>query len=120
MNQDKLEELVSVQREMLKWIRFTSLPQLKRTLESVLATAQDKSIYEMTDGRATSRSIAATLNVGKTTVIRKWMAWAQIGIVEQLDSGGYIRLCSLTEVGIDVPQGVRADAVPVQDSEEGI
>jgi len=112
MDQDKLEQLIQIQREMLRWIKFASAPQLKRTLETVLATDLDKRVYEMTDGNATTRSIAAALNIGKTTVARKWIAWGQLGIAEQLESGQYRRLCSLADVGIEVPQSEQAPPVP--------
>src|SRR5512136_2178643 len=104
MNQDRMEELIEVQQEMLRWIRFTSIPQLKRTLEAVLVSSADKRIYELTNGDATSRSIAATLKVGKTTVAEKWLKWAQLGIIQRLSSGQYRRLCSLADVGIEIPE----------------
>ncbi len=118
MNQDGLEELISVQREMLRWIKFTSVPQLKRTLETVLVSDTDRRIYEMTDGAATSRSIATALNIGKTTVASKWKAWGQLGILERLESGQYRRLCSLSEVGIEVPQSEQETATPPDDTGE--
>ncbi len=107
MNEDKLAELVEIQRDMLRWIRFTSIPQLKRTLEAVLATDLDKRVYELTDGEATTRVIASAVHIGKTTVFSKWTKWAQIGIVEKQASGQYRRICSLTDVGIGVPQATQ-------------
>ena len=59
MNEDMLEELVRIQRDMLRWIRFTSIPQLKHALESVLVTDLDRRAYEMTTGEATTRAIAS-------------------------------------------------------------
>jgi len=101
---DILQELVEVQREMLRWIRFSSIPQLRHTLETVLAGDLDRRIYELTDGEGTSRNIAALVGVSKTTITSKWAKWAQLGIVERLPSGQCRRLCSLGEVGIDLPQ----------------
>lgn len=118
MNQDKLEELIRIQQEMLRWIRFSSVPQLKRTLETVLTSNLDKHIYELTDGDTTTRSIAAALSIGKTTVARKWTAWGQLGIAERLESGQYRRLCSLAEVGIEMRQSVQMAAARDEGSEE--
>ena len=101
---DRLEELIGVQREMLKWIKFTSVPQLKRTLETVLTTDSDKLIFEHSDGQASTRAIAGALGVSNSGVALKLNKWAQLGIVERLPSGLFRRLCSLGEVGIDVPE----------------
>lgn len=121
MNEDKLSELIEIQRDMLRWIRFTSIPQLKRTLETVLATDLDKRAFEMTDGVATTRAIAGALNLGKTTVGSKWAKWTQIGIVERLASGQCRRICSLAEVGIEVQQlaGASAESPGEPQSEVG-
>ena len=114
MNEDMLEELVRIQRDMLRWIRFTSIRQLKHSLESVLVTDLDRRAYEMTTGEATTRAIAGALGVGKTTVLSKWGRWTQIGIVERLPSGQCRRICSLAGVGIEIPQ---IESAPV-DAEE--
>ena len=118
MNEDKLQELIQIQREMLRWVKFTSVPQLKRTLETVLTSDMDKRIYEMTDGAATTRSVAAELKIGKSTVASKWTTWGQLGIVERLETGQCKRLCSLAEVGIKLPQSTEETGVPVENSEE--
>lgn len=118
MNEDKLVELVEIQRDMLRWIRFNSIPQLKRTLEAVLVTDLDKRAYEMTDGGATTRAIASALSIGKTTVVSKWGKWAQIGIVERLASGQCRRICSLADVGIEVPQTAGAPEESAMKPEE--
>lgn len=117
MNEDKLVELIEIQRDMLRWVKFTSIPQLKRTLETVLVTDLDKRAYEMTDGVATTRAIASALNLGKTTVGSKWAKWTQIGIVERLASGQCRRICSLAEVGMEVPETVSVPAESTTESE---
>ncbi len=119
MNEDTLERLVEIQREMLRWIKFTSVPQLRQTLNTVLSTDLDKRIYEMTDGELTTRSIGTSLKTSKTTVSTKWAKWAQLGIVERLSTGQCRRLCSLGEVGIEVP-GTSESNQPGQPGELGV
>ena len=118
MNGDKMDELLTVQKETLRWIKFSAVPQLKRTLETVLTSDLDKQIFELSDGQNSSRSIAGALGVTKTPVIAKWTKWAQLGIVERLPSGQCRRLCSLGDVGIEVSIVRKEAAVATEPPEE--
>lgn len=64
-------------------------------------------IYELSDGTRGTREVASAAGIGSNaTVAAYWKRWSKVGIVEPSPTyrGRYQRICSLEEVGLEVPQ----------------
>ena len=95
---------VELLKEILKWTKVTSIPQVKNLLESTLASPEQRLAYEASDGRNV-REVADIAHVGKSTIGRWWVDWVRLGLAElQPAKGGdrAIRSFSLAEFGLEV------------------
>jgi len=101
------QEQTALLREILKWIKFAGMKEVKGVLKSVLDTDQKKIIYQLSDGENSSRWLAKAAGVSDFTVRNYWKAWARIGIVEPIRAGTgerYKRSFDLEDLGIEVPK----------------
>lgn len=92
---------------MLKWARFSGMRELKGVLTTTLESESEKLAYEFSNGVLGTREIAKIAGLGsKSTVEKYWEKWFKIGIVEPAPKvkGRMQRICSLVELGIDVPK----------------
>ena len=109
MNEELLKEIVLTLREILKWTRFSGMQQLRNVLLNILKTDTEKAIYELTDGKRSTREIATLVGVkSHATIAAYWKKWSKTGIVQptQRIPGRYQHICSLEEVGIEVPKTI--------------
>src|SRR3990170_2259804 len=88
---DKMEELIEVMREILKWTKFAGAGEVRNILTSALDTEQKRLIYHLSDGKKGSVEIAKATNAGDSTVRRYWEIWARQGIVEPIKVQGGMR-----------------------------
>lgn len=82
------------------------MQQLKSILSQSLKSDTEKIIFELSDGSRGTREIAALAGLGSNaTVAAYWKKWSRLGIVEPTEKyqGRYERICSLEQVGLDVP-----------------
>jgi len=102
---DSGQKTVVLLQELLKWIKITSLPQVKKILEELLPNEEKKIAYQYSDGRG-SQEISELAGVGTATVSRWWASWINSGIAEPMGVKGGTRAkrsFSLEDFGIDVP-----------------
>jgi len=100
-------------REILKWIRFSGMKEVRHVLNTVLDSLQKRRIYQLSDGDNSSRDIAKSADVSDATVRNYWRVWAKAGIVEPVKAGTgdrYKRTFDLEELGIDVIERVENDS----------
>lgn len=118
-DQDMEARVVTLLRELVSWTRFQALPAVKATLEAELGEDRKKVAFESTDGQRTLREVAAAAGVPFSTVKGWWNRWFQIGIVRESGArvGRMERICSLRDVGLDVPRtkGIAHEASEVAD-----
>jgi predicted transcriptional regulator len=104
---EKMDELISIMREILKYTKFTGAKEVRNVLTAALDTDLKRLIYHLSDGNKGSVEIAKTVNVGDSTVRRYWDSWARQGIVEAIKVRGgdrYKKSFELEDFGIAVPQ----------------
>ncbi|HKZ39910.1 MAG TPA: hypothetical protein VJ044_03060 [Candidatus Hodarchaeales archaeon] len=104
---DAQSEQLRVLREILKWIRFTGMKEVKSVLISALDTDQKKIIYQLSDGQISAREIARQTALSDKTVRNYWGLWARIGVVEAIKAGAgerYKRSFDLEDLGIEAPK----------------
>lgn len=106
MSEQKLDEILVVLKELLKWNKFQGVQTLKEIIRQLLETDEEKMIYEQSNGHKSARDVAKLVGISKTTVTNYWKKWSKVGIV--IDSEKYPgrmkRIVSLDEVGIEIPQ----------------
>ena len=112
-NDDVLRELA----EHTKWIRLLGIQALRPVLEVSLTSENQRRVFELSDGRRTTRQIAAISKVGASTVSRYWSEWAKTGIVaeSQLYRNRMQHIASLSDMGLDVPDVPKSERDPADD-----
>ena len=76
---DRMDELIEVMREILKWTKFAGAREVRNILTATLDTEQKRLIYNSSDGNKGSVEIAKTAGVGDSTIRRYWESWARRG-----------------------------------------
>jgi len=101
-------EQTKLLREILKWIKFSGMKELKNTLLSVLDTEQKRLVYHLSDGTRGTVKITKLARIGSTsTVFDMWQTWLKLGLGESIPVRGGSRFkCSfdLEDLGIEVPR----------------
>jgi len=95
-------------REILKWIRFMGMKEVKNVLNSVLKDDQDRLVYHLSDGTRGTVEIAQLAKIGSTATIAKyWQTWSKLNLGENRPVKGgsrFERSFDLADFGIDVPE----------------
>jgi len=94
--------------ELLKWIKFSGIQEIKPKLESILNTDNKKTVYQLSDGKS-KPEIAKLSNVNADTIKGYWRNWKKLGITKsQSFSGGprQIRLFDLTDFNL-IPESAK-------------
>ena len=102
---DRKDKVVEVLEEILKWIKVTSIPQVKQLLLDTLPSDKEKVAYYYSDGQD-SRAVSTASGVPFTTVTRWWKRWIRSGIAEPVGAkrgDRAKRIFSLEDFGIEVP-----------------
>lgn len=102
----KLNEVKELLQEMLKWIKFSGIREVRTVLMGVLDTEQKRLIYNLSDGERGSIEIGKKAGVGHSTVTRYWDSWKRLGIVEPIPVRGglrYKKLFELEDFGFAIP-----------------
>lgn len=116
------DEQTTVLREILKWVRFSGMKEVKAALQSTLDTDQERLAYQASDGRGT-REVASIAGYGsKSTIERLWKMWHRLGLGETYPvmGGGerFKRSFDLTDFGITVPETKGRTATGSEASED--
>lgn len=111
-------EQTQILREILKWVRFAGIKEVKGILSSSLDTEQKKIVYHLSDGTRGTLEVAKTANIGSTkTIFDMWQAWLKQGLGESIPVKGgsrFKRSFDLEDFGIAVPP-----LMPKQAAESG-
>lgn len=114
MSDAKLDEMVSLMRELVKWSKFGGKQQLKKMLIENLEQVSEKLVYEYSDGERSTRDIERATGVSRSSVERYWDRWFKLGIVEESKKfqGRMMHICPLEEVGLEAPNPPTTGAAP--------
>lgn len=103
----KLSEEAKILKEILKWVRFTGMKEVKAVLTSELDTDQKKQVYQLSDGSKARAEIIKLTGVSAGAISGYWKKWANLGLGERLPvSGGerFARAFDLADFSIAVPE----------------
>lgn len=103
---ERLDTIQTTLQEILKWSRFQNLPQLRQVFEQQLDSDEKKLAFENTDGEKGYREVAKNSGVPAGTMQSWWNRWYTLGILEPSGTrrGRLKRICSLSDVGIEIPK----------------
>jgi len=96
--------------QILRWVKFQSLDRARQIIEKEIA--QDPKqilVYELADGERGRPEVSRVSGVPSSTIQVWWDRWFKLGIMEASPKrkGMLRRLCSIEEVGLDIPKDVR-------------
>jgi hypothetical protein len=101
-------EQTQLLREILKWIKFAGMKELKSTLLSVLDTDVKKFVYQKSDGTNGSVELAKLAGIGSNkTVANMWNEWLKLSLGENIPVRGgsrFKRSFDLDDFGIGLPE----------------
>lgn len=94
------DQIVDLLGELLRWVRFQSLGELRRVLSVTLTTENDRRAYELTDGTNNQTQIGALIGISQRAVSYKWESWLESGIVSAIPGSKNLRhLASIKSLG---------------------
>jgi hypothetical protein len=95
--------------ELLFWTRFSALPTFRAMIMDNLRTDIDKLVYELSDGKKSTRDISKIISKGgrkvtHATVANMWQRWNILNLVIPAQRiGRYKKVLSLESLGIEIP-----------------
>jgi hypothetical protein len=100
-------EQTIVLKEILKWVKFAGLKEVKGILTSTTNNDPKRLIvYYLSDGNHGSKEIAAIAGASNVTVLNLWELWLKMGLGDNIPVKGGLRFkrsFDLQELGIEVP-----------------
>jgi hypothetical protein len=100
------EEILRTLKEMLKWLKFSGVKEVRTVMSNTLETEQKRLIFHLSDGNRGIIEIGKLANVGSSTVARYWEAWNRLGLMEPIAVRGGIRYkksFELEDFGLNIP-----------------
>ena len=95
-------------KEILKWIKFAGLKEVKGILASTLNNDPKRLVvYHLSDGNHGANEIAAIAGVSNKTVLNLWELWLKMSLGENIPVKGGLRFkrsFNLQELGIELPE----------------
>lgn len=103
------EELVDKIDELIFWVKYSVWKSLIADLKVNLKDDMDKLVYELSDGKNSTRAIAQIISKGgrkvtHVTIANLWQKWASVPIVMPATrTGRYKKIISLKTTDIELP-----------------
>jgi len=104
------EILIEKLDELIFWTKLSVLPTIKKVIVDNLRSDVDKLVYELSDGKRSTREIANIISkkgkkISYVTIANMWKKWAILNIVMPTKrKGRYKKIISLESLGIKVPK----------------
>lgn len=97
--------------ELVYWTKEATVPEIRQRLLTNLESLEEKTAYELSDGKKTIRQVASKVKAGKDTITKWWNNWIALGIAEPIPTkgGGHRakRKFLLKDFGIEAPKIVK-------------
>lgn len=98
-------------KQILRWVKFQSLDRARQVIEKEVGQDSKRIlVYELADGERGRPEVTKLSAVPSSTIQAWWDRWFKLGIMEASPKrkGMVRKLCSLEEVGLDLPKEVKA------------
>lgn len=97
---EALNRLVQIAEEQLRWQRAAVTPQVRKSIEQILTTVEQRKAYEMFDGSAASKDVAKAVGKSPQSVSNWTRNWRDAGIAYEGEQRNICHLISLSALGI--------------------
>jgi len=108
MMSDEIKNQTQILREILEWIKVSSIKNVKQILEDNLNSDTKKLIYHYSDGIRGTQDFEKVAMVKRiATISNCWKEWKRLGILEGVSVKGGERgkkIFSLGDFGIEIPE----------------
>jgi hypothetical protein len=105
---DKEDANIIVLKQILKWVKFGAMPQVKAILVESLDTEQKKLVYQLSDGTRGIVEIGKATGIKSTaTISNYWKAWEKQNLGSKIPVAGgerFRRDFDLEEFGLTINQ----------------
>lgn len=112
-DKSEIEKQTEILLEMLKWIKFSGMKDVKEVLLSNLTDDTKKIVYHYSNGENNTTYLKQIANVSGNNVIPNlWNKWKNIGIIEKISVKGGERgkkIFNLEDFGIPIPSIVKIE-----------
>src|SRR6266850_5695852 len=103
------EKELQVLQEILKWIKFSGMKEVKAALESILDTPQKRLAYQLSDGEHTQEQVKTSAGIkGDQMISDLWKGWPRSGLGESVEirkgAKRFKRSFDLDDFGIEYPR----------------
>lgn len=100
------ETELSVLKEILRWVKFSAMKEVRSILASALDDEQKRTTYQLSDGTKGIVEIGKLVGIKSTaTIFKMWKQWAKIGLGEYIPAKGgnrFTRSFDLNDFGMEV------------------
>ncbi|RLI40314.1 hypothetical protein DRO69_13055 [Candidatus Bathyarchaeota archaeon] len=107
VNEEKIIEKLD---ELIFWIKISVMPNIRKEIMENLRDEIEKIVYELSDGKRSSRDIARIVSnrgsrrITHVTVLNMWKKWSILNLVIPAQrKGRYKKITSLKALGIELP-----------------
>lgn len=107
MTKDDNSEQTRLLSEILKWVKFAGIKEVKEVLVSELDTDQKKQVYHLSNGNRTNAEIKKATGVSAGAISGYWKKWVKQGLGEKTSVRGgerFVRAFDLEDFGISIPE----------------
>jgi len=110
LNLNEQQILIAKLDELIFWTKLSVLPAIRKVIVDNLRSDIDKLVYELSDGKRSTREIASIITKGGrkisyVTVANMWKKWSILNIVMPAQrKGRYKKIISIESLGIQVPK----------------
>jgi hypothetical protein len=120
---------LQVLQEILKWIKFSGMKDVKATLESMLDSPQKRLAYQLSDGNHSRDQVQTASGIkGNEAMSDLWRGWPRSGLGESIEirkgMKRFKRSFDLNDFGIEYPkpkeEGPSASEDAERESGEGV
>jgi hypothetical protein len=100
VTEELLGELLETNKEQLRWLRASVMPEVRATIEQTLTTTQLRRAFEMCNGENQSADIAKAVGTSKQSMSNWTRRWRDLGIAYEVEGRRIKHLTSLSALGI--------------------
>jgi hypothetical protein len=105
--QNNRAEEIRLLSEILKWVRFAGIKEVKEALISELDTDKKKVVYHLSDGNHTLSEIVKMSGASAGAISGYWKKWTNLGFGEKLSVQGgdrFVKSFDLGDFSISIPE----------------
>ncbi|MCH7561449.1 MAG: hypothetical protein IIC67_08840, partial [Thaumarchaeota archaeon] len=103
-----LKDIHNDLRELLTWVKFSGIKEVKSILEVQLPNDSKKTIYHLSDSMKGTKEIAKIVGgISHMSIANYWKSWEKVGLGESVAAMGgkrFKRSFDMEDFGIKVPE----------------